>query len=121
MPLSAIQCRKIIQRGRELLDAGSATQAARAFRQAIAADPACSEAYHGLISALRDAGQLEQAIGAALAFTAIAPADPSAHAALSISLQAAGHTGEAQTAAARARVLEWKTLLKPAAQPDQSE
>ena len=100
------------QRGLDLLAAGSPAQAAAAFRAAIAADPACYEAHHGLIRALRDAGQLEPSIGAALALTALTPADPLAHAALSISLQHAGHIPQAEAAAARARVLEWKIQLQ---------
>jgi hypothetical protein len=61
---------------------------------------------------LRDAGRLEQSVGAALALTALTPADPLAHTALSISLQHAGHVPEAETAAARARVLEWRIQLQ---------
>ena len=70
------------------------------------------EAHHGLVRALRDAGRLEQSVGAALALTALTPADPLAHTALSISLQTAGHVPEAEAAAARARVLEWKIQLQ---------
>jgi Flp pilus assembly protein TadD len=99
-------------RGMELLAAGRAEEAVEAFREAIAADPAHSEAHHGLVRALRDAGRLEQSVGAALALTALTPNDPLAHAALSISLQHAGHVPEAEAAAARARILEWKIQLQ---------
>lgn len=100
------------QEGIELLAQGWPAEAARAFRAAIAADEHYYEAHHGLIRALRDQGQLEPAIGAALALTALTPDDPLAHTALSISLQAAGHIPEAEAAAARARILEWKAQLK---------
>lgn len=70
------------------------------------------EAHHGLICALRDAGRLEQSIGAALALTALTPNDPLAHTALSISLQTAGHIPQAEAAAAKARVVEWKAQLQ---------
>ena len=100
------------QRGLDLLAAGSPAEAAQAFRAAIAVDPAHYEAHHGLVRALRDAGWLEQSIGAALALTALTPNDPLAHTALSISLQRAGHIPEAEAAAARARVLEWKIQLQ---------
>ncbi|HEY1984924.1 MAG TPA: tetratricopeptide repeat protein [Terracidiphilus sp.] len=100
------------QKGMDLLTAGNAAAAAQAFRAAIAANPAHFEAHHGLVRALRDAGLLEQSIGAALALTALTPADPLAHTALSISLQAAGHIPEAEAAAARARILEWKIQLQ---------
>ena len=102
------------QQGLDLLAAGKPAEAAQAFRAAIAADEHCYEAHHGLIRALRDSGRLEQAIGAALALTALTPNDPLAHTALSISLQTAGHIPEAEAAAARARILEWKLqLLSP--------
>ena len=100
------------QRGLDLLAAGSPAEAAQAFRAAIAADPAHILAHHGLICALRDAGQLNQSVAAAMALTVLTPADPLAHTALSISLQHAGHVPQAEAAAARARVLEWKLQLQ---------
>ncbi len=106
---------ELCQRGAELLAAGSAAEAAESFRAAInmvGGEPTLIEAHHGLVRALRDAGRLEQAVGAALALTALTPADPLAHTALSISLQTAGHVSEAEAAAARARVLEWKIQLQ---------
>lgn len=101
---------------------GSAADAVEAFRAAVALGEAQGgpmtaahiEAHHGLIRALRDAGRLEQSIGAALALTALTPGDPLAHTALSISLQQAGHIPQAEAAAAKARLLEWKIqLLSP--------
>jgi len=103
---------EVCLRGIELLAAGSAAEAAEAFRAAIEMDSGHVEAHHGLVRALRDAGRLEQSVGAALALTALTPADPLAHTALSISLQTAGHVPEAEAAAARARVLEWKIQLQ---------
>jgi len=100
------------QGGLDLLAAGSPIDAAQAFRAAIDADPNHIEAHHGLVRALRDAGRFEQSIGAALALTVLTPADPLAHTALSISLQCGGHVPEAEAAAARARVLEWKIQLQ---------
>jgi hypothetical protein len=103
---------ELCQRGVDLLATGSPAAAADSFRAAIAVDSSNVEAHHGLVRALRDAGRLEQSVGAALALTALTTADPLAHAALSISLQHAGHVPEAETAAARARVLEWKIQLQ---------
>lgn len=102
---------QLYQRGLDLLAAGSPAEAARAFRDAIAADGSFFDAHHGLVRALRDSGRLEQSIAAALALTALTPDDPLAHTALSISLQTAGHIPEAEAAAARARILEWKQQL----------
>jgi|SRR5579872_4692809 len=109
----------LAQRAMDLLAAGRAIEAAAVFRDAIAARPAHNEAHHGLVRALRDAGQCEQAVAAALALIALTPNDPLAHTALSISLQHAGHVPEAEAAAARARVLEWKIQLQtpPAEEP----
>ena len=102
------------ERAMNLLAEGRAGEAAMAFRAAIHADERCFEAHHGLIRALRDSGQLEQSVAAALALTALTPSDPLAHAALSISLQTAGHIPEAEAAAGRARILEWKRELASA-------
>jgi tetratricopeptide (TPR) repeat protein len=110
------------ERGLELLAADEPARAAQAFRAAIDADPAHVEAHHGMVRALRDAGRLEPAIAAALALTALTPNDPLAHTALSVSLQHAGHIPQAEAAAARAKVLEWKQQLKnPPAAEDSRE
>jgi len=106
------------QSGIELLAASQPARAARTFRAAIATDPTHTEAHHGLIRALRDAGSLEQSVGAALALIALTPTDPLAHTALSISLQTAGHIPEAEAASARARILEWKLQLQTPPNPD---
>ncbi len=114
----------LAQRGFDLLAAGSAAEAATAFRAALASDPKHAMAHQGLVRALRDAGRLEQSIGAALALTVLTPYDPVAHTALAASLGAAGHLPEAEAAAARARVLTWKLELEsapavdPATTPD---
>jgi len=110
------------QRGMELLAAGSPEEAAQAFRAAIQADPTHVEAHHGLVRALRDAGKLDQSIAAALALTVLTPSDPLAHTALSISLQHSGRVPEAEAAAGRARILEWKIELQsPPADADEAE
>lgn len=96
----------------DLLAEGAPSQAAQAFRAAITIDETCYDAHHGLVRALRDTGSLEQSIGAALALTALTPHDPLAHTALSISLQHAGHIPEAEAAAAKARILEWRQQLQ---------
>jgi len=99
-------------RATDQLADGDAPSAIENFRAAIVADPGYFDAHHGLVRALRDAGRLEQSVGVALALTALTPDDPLAHTALSISLQQAGHIPEAEAAAARARVLEWRAQLR---------
>jgi Flp pilus assembly protein TadD len=105
------------QRGLDLLACGAPVEAAQAFRAAITANPTHFEAHHGLIRALRDAGELDQAVAAAKALIALSPDDPLAHTALSIALQHAGDIPQAEAAAGRARILEWKVQLQ--SPPDQ--
>jgi Flp pilus assembly protein TadD len=116
--MSSNEAERLSQDGVDQLAAGSATEAVKSFRAAIAADPNYFEAHHGLIRALRDAGRVEQSVAAALALTALTPNDPLAHTALSISLQQGGHVPEAEAATARARILEWKAELQGADTPD---
>lgn len=106
----------LVQRGHDLLGSGAPLDAARMFRAAIAADEGHVEAHHGLVRALREGGRLERSIGAALALTVLTPRDPRAHAALALSLRQAGNVREAETAAARARALEWKSALETPAE-----
>jgi Flp pilus assembly protein TadD len=107
----AIDADALSQSGLDLLHASNAAAAAQAFREAIATDPTHIEAHHGLIRALRDSEHFEAAVAAALALTALTPNDPLAHTSLSIALQQAGHVPEAEAAAGRARILEWKQQL----------
>jgi tetratricopeptide (TPR) repeat protein len=100
------------QRGLDLLASGAPAEAAQAFRAAITADPAHFEAHHGLIRALRDASELDESVAAAEALIALTPGDPLAHTALSIALQHAGDISQAEAAAGRARILEWKLQLQ---------
>jgi len=96
----------------DLLAEAKPAEAAKAFRAAIAEDPAHVEAHHGLVRALRDAGQLNNAVAAAMALTVLTPQDPLAHTALAMALQHAGHIEQAEAASARARILEWKQQLQ---------
>ena len=102
----------LAQRGLDLLAENQPAEAAEAFRAAISANQSHVEAHHGLIRALRDAGQLDQSVNAALALIVLTPDDPLAHTALSIALQHAGDVPQAEAAAGRARILEWKLQLQ---------
>ena len=112
---------RLSQSGVDLLAEGDIRSAAQAFREAIDADPEHIEAHHGLIRALGDAGDLEAAVTAARALTAFTPNDPLAHTSLSIALQRAGHIPEAEAAAGRARILEWKQQLAAGPQDESGE
>ncbi|MFC5864627.1 tetratricopeptide repeat protein [Acidicapsa dinghuensis] len=102
--------------GLDLLAADDPQGAAKAFREAIAVDSNHADAYHGLIRALGDSGDYDASVAAALALTVLTPQDPLAHTSLSIALQKAGKIPEAEAAAGKARILEWKQQL--AAEPD---
>ncbi len=95
----------------ERLASGQAAQAAEAFRAALQADYENIEAHHGLVRALCNAGKPDAAVVAALALTVLTPNDPLAHTGLSIALQQAGKIPQAEAAAGRARILEWKQQL----------
>lgn len=117
--MSEFSAEEWTQQGLDLLGAGDPEEAVKAFRKAIAVDSNHAEAYHGLIRALGDSGALEAAVAAALALTVLTPHDPLAHTSLSIALQRAGRIPEAEAAAGKARILEWKQQL--AAAPDAGE
>ena len=108
----------LAQRGLDLLAENQPAEAAEAFRAAISANQSHVEAHHGLIRALRDAGQLDQSVTAARALIVLTPDDPLAHTALSIALQHAGQVPQAEAAAGRARILEWKQQLQGSAADD---
>jgi Flp pilus assembly protein TadD len=108
----------LAQLGIDLLAEGAPADAAQTFRAVIAMDASHVEAHHGLVRALRDAGQLNHSVAAAMALIALTPDDPLAHTALSISLQHAGHIAQAEAAAARARILEWKVQLQSPPEQD---
>ena len=95
----------------EQIAAGDLAGAISAFRTALQTDPDNLEAHHGLVRALCDADQPDGAVAVALALTVLTPGDPLAHTSLSIALQQAGQIPQAEAAAGRARILEWKQQL----------
>lgn len=99
------------ERALERMAAADLAGAIAAFRAALQTDPDNLEAHHGLVRALCDAGQPDAAVAVALALTVLTPDDPLAHTALSIALQQAGQIPQAEAAAGRARILEWKQQL----------
>jgi Flp pilus assembly protein TadD len=120
----SLRGQELAQQAMNMLAAGDSRGAVQAFREAIATDPQNTgpqhiEAHHGLIRALCDAEQFDAAIAVATALIELTPQDPLAQTSLSIALQKAGHIPEAEAAAGRARILEWKQqLAEPADNPD---
>jgi tetratricopeptide (TPR) repeat protein len=98
--------------GLDRLAEGDPVRAAACFRAAMVADASLFDARHGLIRALRDAGELDQGIVEAMALTEDAPDDPLAFTALSILYQHKGMIPEAEAASTRAKLLDWKRQLR---------
>jgi len=82
------------------------------FRAAIDADDSFADAWHGLIRALQDSGDLEAALVMALRLAQQEPDDVLVHTRLSILYQMQGKIPEAEAESARARVLGWKHELQ---------
>ena len=91
---------------------GDSAAAAAAFRECLDAGPNFLDAYHGLIRALQDTGELDEAVRAAEALIALDPEDVLAHTRLSILYQAKGMVPEAEAEATRAKLLGWKQELR---------
>ena len=94
------------------LAAGDLSAAVAGFRASLAADPAYTDAAHGLMHALKDAGQFDEAILVAQGLIASDPEDVLACTSLSILYQRQGKISEAETAATRAKLMSWKKQLR---------
>jgi tetratricopeptide (TPR) repeat protein len=82
------------------------------FRASLASDPGYTDAAHGLMHALKEAGHLDEAISIAQRLIAAYPDDVLAHTSLSILYQASGRIAEAESAATHAKLLGWKLELR---------
>jgi tetratricopeptide (TPR) repeat protein len=91
---------------------GHDEQAVDEYRQSLAADPAFTDALHGLSRALQDLNRLDEAIEVSKRISELDPDDVLAHTSLSILYQRKGMVPEAEAEANKARVLGWKQQLK---------
>lgn len=82
------------------------------YRKAIAADPAFTEALHGMARTLQDLERFDEAIEVSKKIAEIDPDDVLAHTSLSVLYQKKGLVPEAEAEANTARVLGWKQQLK---------
>ena len=96
----------------DLFGDGKLDEAIAAYREAIALDSAYVDAWHGLAMAYNDAGRHQEAIEAGRKLCELTPDDVLAHTSLSRFYQAAGMVPEAEAEGAKARVLDWKRLVK---------
>lgn len=91
---------------------GDAGAAIDGFRSSLAADSSFRDAAHGLIHALKAAGELDEAIVLTEQLIASDPDDVLAHTSLSILYQHQGKIAEAEAAATRAKLAGWKQQLR---------
>ncbi len=82
------------------------------FRASLAVDSSFRDATHGLIHALKNAGQLDEAVRVAQQLVAEDPDDVLGYTSLSILYQRQGKIAEAEAAGVRAKLLDWKQQLR---------
>lgn len=95
----------------DALAAGHVDLAIASFHAALETDPSFADARHGLIHALRDAGELDAAIEETRTLIASYPDDPLGYTSLSILLQQQNRIEEAEAAALQAKLAGWKQQL----------
>ncbi|MGA7684514.1 MAG: tetratricopeptide repeat protein [Terriglobales bacterium] len=91
---------------------GRDEQAIDEYRRSVAADPAFTDALHGLSRALQNLNRFDEAIEVARQISDVDPDDVLAHTSLSILYQKKGMVPEAEAEANKARILGWKQQLK---------
>jgi len=96
----------------DLVAEGHHEQAVAEYQASLAADPAFTEAMHGLARALQDLNRFDEAIAVAHRIAEIDPDDVLAHTSLSVLYQKKGMIPEAEAEGNKARVLGWKQQLK---------
>ena len=94
------------------LATGDLPAAIAGFRASLAADPDYSDAAHGLMHALKIAGQFDEAVVIAQGLIARDPEDVLACTSLSILYQHQGKIPEAEAAATRSKLMGWKKQLR---------
>lgn len=96
----------------DLFAEGKHDEAIAEYRKSIAADPAFTDALHGLARAYQDSGRFDEAIEIAKKIAELDPDDILAHTSLSILYQKKGMVPEAEAEGNKARILGWKQQLK---------
>lgn len=96
----------------ERMAQGDLRAAIDGFRASRATDAEFRDATHGLIHALKNAGELDEAIAVTQDLIASDPDDVLAQTSLSILYQHKGRIAEAEAAATRAKLLGWKQQLR---------
>lgn len=102
----------LFDKGVDLVAEGRLEEAVAAYKEAIGLDAAFGDAWQGLALALNDLGRHQEAIEAAKRLCELTPEETLAYTTLSRIYQAADMVPEAEAAAGKARVLDWKRQLK---------
>ncbi len=95
----------------DLLCDGNTDEAIAAYKVILEIDPTYVEAVHDLAHAYADSDRLDEAIVIAQRLTELTPEDPMSFTVLSRFYQQNGMVPEAEAAAAKARMLDWKRQL----------
>jgi tetratricopeptide (TPR) repeat protein len=101
----------------DLVAEGDLDGAIAAYREALALEPAFTDAIHGLAMAYADKGMYDQAIEWGKRLVELTPDDTLAHTSLSMFYQRKGMIAEAEAEGAKARVLDWKRQLAEQTEP----
>ncbi|HSS99818.1 MAG TPA: tetratricopeptide repeat protein [Terriglobales bacterium] len=96
----------------DFISDGKQEQALAEYEQSLVADPAFTEAMHGMARCLQDLDRLDEAVSVAKRIAEIDPDDILAHTSLSVLYQKKGMIPEAEEEGNKARVLGWKQQLK---------
>jgi Flp pilus assembly protein TadD len=96
----------------DLMGDGHLEKAVAAYQESLAADPAFTEAMHGLARALQDLQRYDEAIAVSQRIAELDPDDVLAHTSLSVLYQKKGMIAEAEAEGNKARILGWKQQLK---------
>jgi tetratricopeptide (TPR) repeat protein len=96
----------------DLVAEGQPERALAEYEECLKANPAHSEAMHGMAKVLGDLNRLDEAITVAIRLAEMDPEDILAHTSLSVLYQKKGMIPEAEAEGNKARVLGWKQQLK---------
>ena len=96
----------------DLVSEGERERALAEYEKSLSADPAFTEAMHGMARCLQDLNRFDEAIAVAKKISEIDPDDVLAHTSLSVLYQKKGMIPEAEEEGNKARVLSWKQQLK---------
>jgi tetratricopeptide (TPR) repeat protein len=110
--IAALETEALFDAALDCMAQGDPASAVGYFEHIVALDPKHTEANHGLIRALEDAGRVDDAMHATQRLIASQPDDVLAMTRLSMIYQHKGMIPEAEAAAAKAKILGWKQELR---------